>query len=144
MIEGISHVTFVVRKLDKTSQFLRELFNAKEVYYSGEKKHSLYKEKFFIIGNQWIAVMEDTNILNRTYHHLAFKISDSDVESYIDKIKVLNLELLPPRKRVPGEGYSIYFYDYDNNLFELHTETLEKRLETYNELDSDAKKQYDI
>ncbi|MDF2949371.1 MAG: fosfomycin resistance protein FosX [Sedimentibacter sp.] len=136
MIEGISHVTFVVRKLDKTSQFLREIFNAEEVYYSGGKKHSLYKEKFFIIGNQWIAVMEDTNILNRTYHHLAFKISDSDVESYIDKIKKLNLELLPPRKRVPGEGYSIYFYDYDNNLFELHTETLDKRLEVYNKLDS--------
>lgn len=134
MIEGISHVTFVVGNLDKSSELFRELFIAEEVYHSGENKHSLYRERFFIIGNQWIAVMEDTNILNRTYHHLAFKISDSDVDWYMDKIKELNLELLPPRKRVLGEGYSIYFYDYDNNLFELHTETLEKRLEVYNKI----------
>lgn len=136
VIESISHITFVVKNLDKTTELFKELFNAKEVYYSGEKTHSLFKERFFIIGNQWIAVMEDTNILNRTYHHIAFKISDSDVDSYLDKIKALNLELKPPRKRVSGEGYSLYFYDYDNNLFELHTETLEKRLSSYSEIDN--------
>jgi catechol 2,3-dioxygenase-like lactoylglutathione lyase family enzyme len=136
MIEGVSHITFIVNNLDKTTQLFKELFNAKEVYYSGEKKHSLFKERFFIIGNQWIAIMEDTNILNRTYHHVAFKISDSNVDSYLSKIKTLNLELKPPRERVPGEGYSIYFYDYDNNLFELHTEILEKRLSSYTEIDN--------
>ncbi|MEW9095457.1 MAG: FosX/FosE/FosI family fosfomycin resistance hydrolase [Clostridiaceae bacterium] len=135
MIESISHITFIVKNLDKTTELFKELFNAKEVYYSGEKKHSLFKERFFIIGNQWIAVMEDENILNRTYHHLAFKILDSHIDSYLDKIKSLNLELKSPRKRVPGEGYSIYFYDYDNNLFEFHTETLEKRLASYKHID---------
>ena len=136
MIEGVSHITFIVNDLDKTTQLYKELFNAKEVYYSGEKRHSLFKERFFIIGNQWIAIMEDTNILNRTYHHVAFKISESDVDSFLSKIKLLNLELKTPRERVLGEGYSIYFYDYDNNLFELHTENLEKRLASYIELDS--------
>lgn len=136
MIEGISHITFIVSNLDKTTQLFKELFNAKEVYYSGEKPHSLFKERFFIIGNQWIAIMEDSNIINRTYHHVALKISDSDVDSYLSKIKCLNLELKPPRERVSGEGYSIYFYDYDNNLYELHTGTLEKRLSSYIEVDS--------
>ncbi|EPZ8709377.1 hypothetical protein [Clostridium botulinum] len=89
-----------------------------------------------MVGSQWIAVMEDANILNRTYHHIAFKISNSDVDNYLDKIKTLNLELKPPRRRVSGEGYSIYFYDYDNNLFELHTETLEKRLASYTKIDN--------
>ncbi len=136
MIESVSHITFVVKNLDKTTQLFKELFNAKEVYYSDETPHSLFKERFFIIGNQWIAVMEDTNILNRTYHHIAFKITEFDVDSYLDKIKTLNLEVKPQRKRVDGEGYSIYFYDYDNNLFELHTETLEKRLASYTEIDN--------
>lgn len=131
MIESVSHITFVVRNLDKTTQLFKELFHAKEVYDSGDEKHSFFKERFFIIGNQWIALMEDTNTLNRTYHHIAFKISSSDVEMYLKKIKTLNLELKPPRERVSGEGDSIYFYDDDNNLFELHTETLEKRLESY-------------
>lgn len=136
MIEGISHITFVVRNLDKTSELFENIFDAKEVYYSGDKKHSLFRERFFVIGNQWIAVMEDENIVNRTYHHLAFKISSSDVDFYFSRIKALNLELKPPRERISGEGCSIYFYDYDNNLFELHTETLEKRLSIYIEIDN--------
>jgi len=136
MIESVSHITFVVKNLDKTTELFKKIFDAKEVYYSGEKKHSLFKERFFIIGNQWVAVMENTSIINRTYHHLAFKISDSDVDYYLNKIKDLNLELKSPRKRISGEGYSIYFYDYDNNLFELHTETLDERLASYKRIDS--------
>ncbi len=30
-----------------------------------------------------------------------------------------------------GEGHSLYFYDHDNHLFELHTGTLEERLARY-------------
>jgi len=136
MISSISHITFVVKNLDETTELYKELFDAREVYYSGEKKHSLYKERFFVIGNHWIAVMEDSNIINKTYHHIAFKIAEADVDNYLAKIKALNLELKQPRERVPGEGYSIYFYDYDNNLFELHTETLERRLTSYEEIDN--------
>ncbi|WP_323746710.1 VOC family protein [Clostridium botulinum] len=52
MIECISHITFVVKNLDKTTQLFKELFNAKEVYYSGETKHSLFKERFlFLVVN---------------------------------------------------------------------------------------------
>ena len=131
MIEGVSHITFIVRDLDKTARLFKELFDAEEVYGSREKKHSLFKERFFIVGGQWIAIMEDINILNRTYHHIAFKIKEGDVSYYLDKIKMLNLELKPSRKRISGEGDSIYFYDYDNNLFELHTGTLENRLASY-------------
>jgi len=34
---------------------------------------------------------------------------------------------------VDGEGESLYFYDFDNHLFELHTGTLEERLARYSE-----------
>ena len=135
MIECISHITFIVKNLDNTAKLFKELFNAEEVYYSADKKHSIFRERFFIIAGQWIAIMEDDNIINRTYHHLAFKISASDIDAYLNKIKVLNLEMKSPRQRVSGEGDSIYFYDYDNNLFELHTGTLEERLNFYREMD---------
>ncbi len=75
--------------------------------------------------------MEDNTTINRTYHHIAFKIPEGDFQTYLNKVKSLNLEMKPPRKRISGEGRSIYFYDYDNNLFELHTGTLESRLLTY-------------
>lgn len=135
MIEGISHITFVVRDLDKTTALFKELFEAKEVYHSGDKTHSISRERFFIIGGQWIAVMENPEIVNRTYHHVAFKINEADVDRYLAKIRALGLEMKPPRPRIAGEGQSIYFYDYDNNLFELHTGTLEERLAAYREAD---------
>jgi hypothetical protein len=37
---------------------------------------------------------------------------------------------------VAGEGHSLYFYDYDNHMFELHTGTLEERLTRYAEGES--------
>ena len=41
------------------------------------------------------------------------------------------LDMRPPRPRVEDEGRSIYFYDDDNHMFELHTGTLADRLERY-------------
>jgi len=135
MIEGISHITFVVRDLDRTTALFKELFEAREVYYSGEKTHSIARERFFIIGGQWIAVMENPEIVNRTYHHIAFKIREEDLDRYLARIRALGLDMRPPRPRIAGEGQSIYIYDYDNNLFELHTGTLEERLAAYREAD---------
>jgi hypothetical protein len=43
----------------------------------------------------------------------------------------LGLETMKDRKRIKGEGKSIYFYDYDNHLFELHTGSLGERLKHY-------------
>lgn len=138
MITGISHITFIVKNLDRTANLFKKVFDAKEIYTSEEKKHSLYKEKFFLIGNQWIAIMESEAIVHRTYHHIAFKIEEQDIDIYLQKIKNLNLELKPPRQRISGEGYSIYFYDYDNNLFELHTGTLSQRLTSYEQADNEV------
>lgn len=138
MITGISNITFIVKNLDRTANLFKKVFDAKEIYTSEEKKHSLYKEKFFLIGNQWIAIMESEAIVHRTYHHIAFKIEEQDVDIYLKKIKNLNLELKPPRQRMSGEGYSIYFHDYDNNLFELHTGTLSQRLTSYEKADNEV------
>lgn len=130
MISGISHITFIVKDLDKATTFFEEIFEAKEVYYSGDKKFSISKEKFFLIDDLWIAVMEGEEV-EKSYNHIAFKIDESDYEMYLERIKKLDLEIKDGRKRVIGEGNSIYFYDYDNHLFELHTGTLETRLLRY-------------
>lgn len=131
MIESLSHMTFIVKDLKKTTKLYKALFDAEEVYSSENKLFSLYQERFFIIGGQWIAVMQDETILNKTYHHIAFKINEKDIDELLEKIAVFGLEMKSPRNRVKGEGYSIYFYDYDQNLFELHTGTLEDRLAAY-------------
>lgn len=130
LIQGISHVTFIVKDLDRAAEFFKEIFDAKEVYSSGDKMFSISKEKFFLINDLWIAVMEGEEV-EKSYNHIAFKIDESDFEIYLNRIENLGLEIKPGRKRAIGEGNSIYFYDYDNHLFELHTGTLESRLLRY-------------
>jgi catechol 2,3-dioxygenase-like lactoylglutathione lyase family enzyme len=131
VIEGLSHVTFVVRDLERMTCILIGIFGAREVYASGEETFSIAREKFFQVGDLWIAVMEGEPLPSRTYNHVAFKIEDATFEAYEAKVKALGLEIRPPRQRVPGEGRSLYFYDDDNHLFELHTGTLAERLERY-------------
>ena len=131
MIESISHITFIVRDVERMGEFLRTIFDAEEVYDSKEKNYSLSYEKFFIIGGTWIAVMEGEPMSERSYNHVAFKVSDSEFDEYVSRIKQLGLEVKPGRDRVEGESRSIYFYDYDNHLFELHTGTLQDRLLRY-------------
>jgi catechol 2,3-dioxygenase-like lactoylglutathione lyase family enzyme len=131
VIEGLSHVTFVVRDLERMTRILTGIFGAREVYVSGEETFSIAREKFFQVGDLWIAVMEGEPLPSRTYNHVAFKIEDAEFDAYEAKVKALGLEVRPPRQRVPGEGRSLYFYDDDNHLFELHTGTLVERLERY-------------
>lgn len=135
MIEGLSHMIFIVKNLEKTKHMLEYLFSAEEVYSSDGKNFSISNEKLFIIGNMWIAIMENKKEeLNRTYNHIAFKINKTDYDEYLKKIRLLKLEIKNARFRVDGEGSSIYFYDYDHHLFELHTGTLEERLNVYRTL----------
>ena len=131
MIEGISHVTFIVRDLARTTAFLTAVFDAEEVYASGDATFSIAREKFFLVAGVWIAVMEGEPHAERTYDHVAFKIPDAEYEAYAERVRSTGVEVREGRDRVPGEGRSLYFYDHDNHLFELHTGTLEQRLARY-------------
>lgn len=130
-MKGISHMTFIVQDLEKATQFFEQIFGAKEVYSSGETTFSIAREKFFLIGDLWIAIMEGEPLPIKTYNHIAFKIAEADYELYLERIDRLGLEIRKGRTRVEGEANSIYFYDFDNHLFELHTGTLEERLKQY-------------
>ncbi|MDR3645831.1 MAG: FosX/FosE/FosI family fosfomycin resistance hydrolase [Clostridia bacterium] len=131
MIEGISHITLMVRDLDRTAKFLEAVFDAEEIYSSGDKTFSTAREKYFLIGGIWIAIMKSDCAPERTYDHIAFKIEEDDFEKYASKAIAAGADIRPGRKRVDGEGRSLYFYDYDHHLFELHTGTLSERLDRY-------------
>ena len=131
MISGISHMTFIVADLERASMFFTKIFDAKEVYSSGDNTFSLSREKFFLIAGIWVCIMEGQPLAERSYNHVAFKVDESDFDDFVSRIKETGAEIKPERPRVDGEGRSIYFYDFDNHLFELHTGTLEQRLERY-------------
>ena len=82
MLEGLSHLTFVVKDLERASTFFRTIFDAKEKYSSGDQTFSWAREKFFLIGGQWIAIMEGDSLSERTYNRVAFKISEEEFDVY--------------------------------------------------------------
>lgn len=131
MIQGLSHLTFVVRDLDQMSLIITEVLGGEEVYSSGERTFSTSREKFFVAGGLWIAIMEGESLPKRSYNHVAFKVTDAQLEAARVAVERLGLDVKPPRARVDGEGQSLYFHDHDNHLFELHTGTLEERLARY-------------
>ena len=130
-VQGISHITFIVRDLELMVKFLCDGLGATEVYDSGAKSHSLSREKFFLLGGVWIAAMVGEPPSERSYRHVAFKVAEKDLASFENRLRAIGVEVKEPRPRVPGEGSSVYFYDFENHLFELHTGSLDERLKRY-------------
>ena len=141
MVSGLSHITFIVRDLDRAEALLTGVLDARKVYDSGDRTFSLSRERFFLVGREtgdpdapapvWIVTMEGEPRPSRTYDHVAFRIDDGDYNACLERVRRLGLEVREGRPRVGGEGRSIYFHDDDDHLFELHTGTLGERLARY-------------
>jgi len=126
LIAGLSHITFIVKDLNRTTLFLEKIFGATTVYSSSTSK-------YLLVNDLWIALNTGEPLSERTYNHIAFKVEDSDFDEFVERIKDIGAEIVQGRTRLDDEGRSVYFYDYDNHLFELHTGTLSKRLACYSQ-----------
>lgn len=129
-IRGVSHLTFIVRDLERNAALFCQAMGAVEVYDSKDRQFSLAREKFLLLGDVWLAFMQGEP-LGRSYRHVAFTVDEDELAHYESRLIAAGVEVKPPRPRVQGEGRSLYFYDFDNILFELHTGTLQERLERY-------------
>ncbi len=130
-IEGLSHITLIVSDLERMARLMRVVLGATVTYSSGNETFSHTREMFFDVGGVWVAVMEGEPLPSRTYNHIAFKIPDEEFDVYLLRVRNAGVDMREPRARVEGEGRSIYFHDFDNHLFELHTGTLSARLARY-------------
>ena len=132
---GLSHVTFIVSELDRMEQLLTAVLGAVRVYDSGSETFSLSEERFFLIGEgdttTWVAIMQGDASLPRTYNHVAFQVRREHLPALRKTITGLGLDIRPPRSRIDGEGDSVYFYDHNGHLFELHAGSLRERLAVY-------------
>lgn len=131
-------MTFVVRDLQRATRFFCEGLGAREVYDSAAKNFSISREKFFLLGEIWIACMEGEPVGEHSYRHVAFKVAEADIQHFEARLRAIDVEFKPARDRIEGEGLSLYFYDFDGHLFELHTGTLEQRLKSYQDATSNS------
>jgi len=65
--------------------------------------------KYFLVGGIWVCIMEGNGLHERTYNHIAFSVSNDELDTYAQRIKAAGVDVLPDRPRVPGKGRSIYF-----------------------------------
>ncbi|MBP2548669.1 catechol 2,3-dioxygenase-like lactoylglutathione lyase family enzyme [Neorhizobium galegae] len=138
MAGGLCHITFVTKNLDRMEKILTTVMKARKVEDPGADEFTLTKERIFQIGeglsSVWIVLIEGSVDLARSYNHVAFIIREEDVEERLAAIEALGLDLHDGHPHGTGrglhgeEGHSIYFYDDDNHMFELHVGTLEDRL----------------
>jgi fosfomycin resistance protein FosX len=104
MIQGLSHITFIVRDLERTAALLCEGLGATQVYDSAAKNFSLSRERFFLLGGLWIAIMEGAPPAQKSYQHVAFRVSPEELATFEARLHKLGVEVRPPRDRVEGEG----------------------------------------
>lgn len=128
MIQSVNHVTYSVSDLEKSVEFYKDVLKA-EILVEGKKT------AYFNIAGLWLALNEEKDIpreeIKYSYTHMAFSISDDDFDEWYQWLEDNEVNILEGRKRSIQDKQSVYFTDPDGHKLELHTGTLEDRLNYY-------------
>lgn len=130
MIQSINHVTYSVSDIKKSIIFYKDILKANILVESD-------KTAYFILGSQWLALNEEKGIprneIQYSYTHMAFTIDESEFDEWYQLLNDNDVNILEGRTRDVRDKQSIYFTDPDGHKLELHTGTLQDRLNYYKE-----------
>lgn len=130
MIQSINHVTYSVSDISKSINFYKNILKAKILVESD-------KSAYFTLGGLWLALNEEKDIhrneIQYSYTHMAFTINENEFDEWYQWLKDNNINILEGRNRDIRDKQSIYFTDSDGHNIELHTGTLQDRLNYYKE-----------
>jgi len=114
MLEAISHIALVVRDPARTAALFHELFSAQAVEHQDPEGHL---ETFVNLGGVRIVLVRAPVQRSRTGDHIAFHVTPQTLEATVDKLQTLGREFIRARS-----NRALYFFDYDDHVFELDTE----------------------
>ncbi|HEY6457137.1 MAG TPA: VOC family protein [Steroidobacteraceae bacterium] len=120
MLNSISHIALVVADPARTALLFEDLFEAKTVRRVDADGHD---ETFINLGNIWVLLAKAAVERKRTGDHIAFRVTKAELLATVEKLKAMNLEFILARADT-----SLYFFDYDNHVFELDTTDLDSEL----------------
>jgi len=120
MLDAIGHIALVVQDPQKTAALFQELFAAKPVSRTDADGHD---EMFVKLGRTWFVLVKASVERPRSGDHIAFSVSKDTLQKCAEKLSAMGREIILARADT-----ALYFFDYDNHVFELDTTDLEAEL----------------
>ena len=128
-VTGFSHITLTVRDLQISLEFYQGILGM-------NIRHRGRTDVYLEWGGAWVCLVERTDVREHTsgfagMDHVAFFIAENDFNDALDVLQQNNVTIVRgPVQR--GAGWSVNFLDPDGTQLELHTSTLDERMERWN------------
>jgi catechol 2,3-dioxygenase-like lactoylglutathione lyase family enzyme len=120
MLESISHIALVVKDPARTAALFQDLFGVRVVERKDEEGHL---ETFVRLAGIWIVLVGAPVQRARTGDHIAFHATPEILEATVVKLQAMGREFIRARS-----NRALYFFDYDDHVFELDAEDIDKEL----------------
>jgi catechol 2,3-dioxygenase len=127
-IQGIDHVAFNVRNLDKSLEFYTKTIGLKITEREPSKPGIEY---FLDCGPSLLGIIQAKDLSHSHYfaneglgaNHFSFRVHSSDFEAMIAHFEASKVKIEFAKKR--SKSWSLYFYDPDGNKLEATAWPLE-------------------
>jgi len=120
MLDSISHVALVVKDPARTAALFHDLFSARVLERADDEGH---RETFVRLGGTWIVLVAAAVERARTGDHIAFRATPEILEATVTRLQMMGREFIRGRS-----NKALYFFDYDDHVFELDAEDIDQQL----------------
>jgi hypothetical protein len=120
MLDTISHIALIVKDSSRTAALFKNLFGAAILVRKDADGH---EETYVKLGRTWFVLVQAEVDRLRSGDHIAFSVSKSTLLETAENLRKMNVEFFLARSDT-----ALYFFDYDNHVFELDTSDLEREL----------------
>ena len=120
MLHSISHIALIVKDPVRTAALFEDLFGVSAVKRRDEEGHF---ETFVRLAGTWFVLVGAPAERARTGDHVAFHTTPEVLEATAAKLRAMGREFIRARG-----NKSLYFFDYDDHVFELDTQDLDREL----------------
>ena len=113
MLSKLSHIALIVRDPARTAALFADVFGAKAVQRTDEDGH---EETYMQLGETWFVLVKADVERPLTGDHVAFRVSPSTLATVAEKLKAMGYKY-----QLARSDTALYFFDFDNHVFELDT-----------------------